>query len=165
MTLLVRLQELLQAQRELNETGIFGTLFGANIREHPNMERLARAIATAKAAGVPQSAIATAEARLQDAAKQEAQKVDQLSSQLASTLGKLQTAGAQASLAHAGLAEAGLVSPEHKVGFRRSSRGGASSERARGLSPRSSPLADNDVISKLDSISEFIVEQQEAAKV
>ena len=61
---------------------------------------------------MPPSAIAPAEAALQQAANKEETNVNRQVEKLVATLDKLQTAGSKAKLAHAGLAQAGLVIAE-----------------------------------------------------
>ena len=160
-----------------------GFIFGPK-----SMERLAKAIATAHAAGVPKSVIAPAEAALAREAREEEAKVSQQVSQLVSTLDKLQSAGKQARLAQAGLASAVLSEHGEDAGFL--SAAGA----AGGKSPAKSPVrggghaggdgtsrgmethinphgtpgagpSNIDFLSKLDSITEYIADQQSAAKV
>ena len=97
-------RELEAALRQTQGGSVIGLLFGA-----PSVERLARAVAMAHAAGVPTALISQAEAALEEAMRREGGKVSAQVSQLVETLDRLETAGTQAKLAHAGLAQAGLV--------------------------------------------------------
>ena len=109
-----------KAQRQLEDAladstkpdlfGIRTMIFGA-----PSLERLAQAVATAHAAGVSSAAIAPAEAALHQATAVEEANVTEQVEKLVATLGKLESAGTQAKIAHAGLASAGLVVADSEV--------------------------------------------------
>lgn len=80
------------------------------IFHNPNdVERLAKAVATAHAAGVPPKIIEPAEISLQLEARKEEQMVNSQVSELVTTLDRLQSAGTQARRIQSGLESAGLA--------------------------------------------------------